>query len=97
MDTENSSLNKNNNPEGDPTGGQNQDNRAGMMSSSTGTDNTAQEGGGGDPLDKGVDFVEKKAGHEQSHSTTEKISDGVRKGFQKMTGKDVPVKDQQYS
>lgn len=76
----------------------------------TGYGNMGQQGqatGGGDVLDKGVDFLERKAGHEQvrwlscltssghnlpnlcvqSHSTTEKISDGVRKGFAKMTGK----------
>ncbi|EPQ53641.1 hypothetical protein GLOTRDRAFT_117006 [Gloeophyllum trabeum ATCC 11539] len=52
--------------------------------------------GNGDMLDKGVDYAEKRAGHEQSHSTTEKISDGLRKGFQKATGKDVPVQDKQY-
>ncbi|TFK49405.1 hypothetical protein OE88DRAFT_1662974 [Heliocybe sulcata] len=52
--------------------------------------------GNGDMLDKGVDYAEKRAGHEQSHSTTEKISDGLRKGFTKMTGKDVPIQDKQY-
>lgn len=34
-----------------------------------------------------------KAGHGQSASTTEKISDGIRSGFKKMTGKDVPIAD----
>lgn len=59
--------------------------------------------GGGDMLDKGVDYLERQAGHEQvrtltappttksqfhyqSHSTTEKISDGIRTGFTKLTG-----------
>ncbi|SGY40522.1 BQ5605_C003g02391 [Microbotryum silenes-dioicae] len=78
----------------------------------------AQQGTGGDALDKGVDAVLKKAGKGQSASTkttdvvrrtnsigfktdrnhqlvngTEKISDGVRTGFKKLTGKDVPVQD----
>jgi len=52
--------------------------------------------GGGDMLDKGVDFLERKTGHEQSHSTTEKISDGIRKGFAKLTGRNVPIKDKNY-
>nr|KIR87083.1 hypothetical protein I308_02775 [Cryptococcus tetragattii IND107] len=30
-------------------------------------------------LDKGVDAALNRAGHGQSHSTTEKISDGIRK------------------
>ncbi|KIR55544.1 hypothetical protein I315_02133 [Cryptococcus gattii Ru294] len=30
-------------------------------------------------LDKGVDTALNRAGHGQSHSTTEKISDGIRK------------------
>ncbi|PAV17604.1 Proteophosphoglycan ppg4 [Pyrrhoderma noxium] len=57
----------------------------------------ATTGGGGDALDKGIDFLGRKTGHQQSHSTTEKISDGIRKGFRKLTGKDVPIKDQDYS
>ncbi|SNX81869.1 uncharacterized protein MEPE_00574 [Melanopsichium pennsylvanicum] len=48
-----------------------------------------------DALDKGVEWAEKKAGHEQSASTTEKISDGIRSGFKKLSGKDVPIKDKQ--
>ncbi|SPO20215.1 uncharacterized protein UTRI_00608 [Ustilago trichophora] len=48
-----------------------------------------------DALDKGVAWAEKKAGHEQSAGTTEKISDGIRSGFKKLTGKDVPIKDKQ--
>jgi len=48
-------------------------------------------------LDKGVDYLEKKGGHEQSHSTTEKISDGIRKGFTKTTGKNVPIQDKEYN
>lgn len=34
-----------------------------------------------DALDKAVQYGEKKAGHEQSASTTEKISDGIRTGL----------------
>ncbi|AAW42217.1 expressed protein [Cryptococcus deneoformans JEC21] len=48
-----------------------------------------------DYLDKGVDTALNKAGHGQSHSTTEKISDGIRNVFKKATGKDVPIKDKQ--
>ncbi|KAK0522340.1 hypothetical protein OC834_006326 [Tilletia horrida] len=48
-----------------------------------------------DALDKGIDAVLKKAGHGQSASTTEKISDGVRSLFKKATGKDVPIADKQ--
>ncbi|KAH8109950.1 hypothetical protein DFH11DRAFT_1730692 [Phellopilus nigrolimitatus] len=58
--------------------------------------NPGNGGSGGDALDKGVDFAEKKSGHEMNPSTTEKISDGIRTGFKKMTGKDVPIKDQEY-
>ena len=49
----------------------------------------------GDALDKGVSGLLSKSGHAQSGSTTEKISDGIRTGFKKLTGKDVPVKDQE--
>lgn len=38
-------------------------------------------GGQQDALDKAVQFGEKKAGHEQSAGTTEKISDGIRTGL----------------
>ncbi|WWC58688.1 uncharacterized protein I303_101232 [Kwoniella dejecticola CBS 10117] len=48
-----------------------------------------------DALDKGVDYVLGKAGHKQNASTTEKISDGIRSGFKKLTGKDVPIQDKQ--
>jgi hypothetical protein len=41
-----------------------------------------------DDIDKGVSSLMTKAGHGgQSASTTEKISDGIRTGFKKMTGK----------
>ncbi|GAA6020015.1 hypothetical protein JCM11491_004898 [Sporobolomyces phaffii] len=57
---------------------------------------TTQGGQGGDALDKGVNTILGKAGHGQSASTTEKISDGIRTGFKKLTGKDVPIKDKTY-
>ena len=38
-----------------------------------------------DMLDKGVDQFLTKAGHKQSGSTTEKISDGVRSLFKKVS------------
>ncbi|WWD09451.1 hypothetical protein V865_007575 [Kwoniella europaea PYCC6329] len=60
----------------------------------TGTGGTAATGQQ-DFLDKGVDYGLKQTGHGQSASTTEKISDGVRSGFKKLTGKDVPIQDKQ--
>lgn len=36
-------------------------------------------------LDKGVDSVLKKAGHGQNSGTTEKISDGIRGMFKKVS------------
>lgn len=39
-------------------------------------------------------MLSKKFGYGTSRATTEKISDGIRSGFKKMTGKDVPIKDQ---
>ncbi|PWN25897.1 hypothetical protein BDZ90DRAFT_233903 [Jaminaea rosea] len=60
-------------------------------------DQQPQQGGAPqqDALDKGVDSVLQKSGHGQSASTTEKISDGIRSGFKKLTGKDVPIQDKQ--
>ncbi|WVQ88164.1 hypothetical protein IAS59_001898 [Cryptococcus gattii] len=60
-----------------------------------GTVGTAGATGQQDALDKGVDTALNRAGHGQSHSTTEKISDGIRNVFKKATGKDVPIKDKQ--
>jgi len=51
--------------------------------------------GNGDALDKAVAYGENKSGHPMSGSTTEKISDGIRKGFAKVTGKDIPIADKQ--
>ena len=51
-----------------------------------------QPAGQQDYLDKAVAFGTKKAGHATDASTTEKISDGIRGGFKKMFGKDIPIK-----
>ncbi|KAE8226137.1 hypothetical protein CF319_g1219 [Tilletia indica] len=48
-----------------------------------------------DALDKGIDAILKKGGHGQSAGTVEKISDGFRKIFKKVAGKDVPIADKQ--
>ncbi|KAJ3755984.1 hypothetical protein EV360DRAFT_85380 [Lentinula raphanica] len=42
--------------------------------------------------DKGLDALEKKEGINLSRNTNEKITDTVREGFEKVTGKDVPSK-----
>ena len=39
----------------------------------TGMGQTGQTGGGGDMLDKGVNFAEQKSGHQQKPATTEKV------------------------
>ncbi|TIB06253.1 hypothetical protein E3P96_00627 [Wallemia ichthyophaga] len=54
-----------------------------------------QQTGQMDALDKGVDFAANKAGHKQSRGTVEKISDGIRKIYKKLTGKEVPIKDKE--
>ncbi|BGP22977.1 hypothetical protein JCM10295v2_001868 [Rhodotorula toruloides] len=51
---------------------------------------------GASRLDKGVNTLLGKSGHAQKPATVEKISDGIRSGFKKLTGKDVPIKDQEY-
>ncbi|ODQ50933.1 hypothetical protein SAICODRAFT_31682 [Saitoella complicata NRRL Y-17804] len=56
---------------------------------------TTASSGQQDYLDKGVAFAAQKAGHSTNASTTEKISDGIRSGFKKLTGKDVPIADKQ--
>jgi len=59
--------------------------------SATGTTgNNSQEDYG----DKGLDFLEKKTGHSMGRDTNEKITDGARGMFEKMTGKNV---DSKYS
>ncbi|ORY23191.1 hypothetical protein BCR39DRAFT_549698 [Naematelia encephala] len=67
---------------------------AGSTGVTGGTTGTTQTGGQMDALDKGIDGLLKKSGHSQSRATTEKISDGIRSIFKKVTGKDVPIKDQ---
>ncbi|KIS72115.1 uncharacterized protein UMAG_11441 [Mycosarcoma maydis] len=65
------------------------------MSAPAPDQNAPPAGGQQDALDKAVQFGTKKAGHEQSGSTVEKISDGIRSGFKKLTGKDIPIEDKQ--
>jgi hypothetical protein len=48
--------------------------------------NTASSGQQ-DALDKGISSILDKTGHHQQGSTVEKISDGFRKYFKKVTGK----------
>ncbi len=59
------------------------------------TNEQAKAAGKQDYIDQGVSMGEKKAGHSTNAGTTEKISDGMRTGFKKATGKDAPVKDKQ--
>ncbi|WVQ97427.1 hypothetical protein IAU59_004540 [Kwoniella sp. CBS 9459] len=61
----------------------------------TGNVNAGGAAGQQDALDKGVDYALKQSGHQQGASTTEKISDGIRSGFKKLSGKDVPIQDKQ--
>ncbi|GAA5989136.1 hypothetical protein JCM10908_001176 [Rhodotorula pacifica] len=68
-----------------------------LQNTQPGTAQPAATGTGGDALDKGVAAALNKSGHGgQKAGTIEKISDGIRTGFKKLTGKDVPVKDQTY-
>ncbi|PWN33840.1 uncharacterized protein FA14DRAFT_161497 [Meira miltonrushii] len=53
------------------------------------------QGGQQDALDKGISAALDKSGHHQQNSTVEKISDGVRSAFKKVTGSDVPIADKQ--
>jgi len=53
-----------------------------------GTNNAGQEDYG----DKGLDFAEKKTGHVMDRNTNEKITDGARGAYEKMTGKTVNPK-----
>ncbi|KAJ0161636.1 hypothetical protein CTA2_5882 [Colletotrichum tanaceti] len=45
-----------------------------------------------DPLDKAFDFASKKAGHDFAPGTDEKITDGARGLWEKVTGKKVNPK-----
>ncbi|BGP14052.1 hypothetical protein JCM10213_002347 [Rhodosporidiobolus nylandii] len=72
-------------------------NEASSTANPVATDQSNTAGAGqGDALDKGVDSLLQRSGHGQSHSTVEKISDGIRTGFKKLTGKDVPIGDKEY-
>ncbi|CAK7213861.1 hypothetical protein SCUCBS95973_001942 [Sporothrix curviconia] len=42
--------------------------------------------------DKAFDFVAKKSGHSVDRNTSEKITDGARGAFEKLTGKKVDPK-----
>ncbi|CAK7563361.1 MAG: hypothetical protein SEPTF4163_001228 [Sporothrix epigloea] len=42
--------------------------------------------------DKAFDFVSKKSGHQVDRNTSEKITDGARGAFEKLTGKKVDPK-----
>ncbi|KAL1887916.1 hypothetical protein Sste5346_009920 [Sporothrix stenoceras] len=63
-----------------------------------GATNNAAAGAGGaaagkeDYGDKAFDFVAKKSGHSVNRDTSEKITDGLRTGFEKLTGKKVDPK-----
>merc|ERR1712230_149480 len=48
----------------------------------------------GDALDKGVGMAGKQFGHNLDRQQQEKVSDGLRSGYTKATGSDVPIKDQ---
>lgn len=48
--------------------------------------------GAEDYADKGLDFIEQKTGHSLGRDTNEKITDGARGMFEKLTGKKVPEK-----
>ncbi|CAK7210161.1 hypothetical protein SBRCBS47491_000680 [Sporothrix bragantina] len=42
--------------------------------------------------DKAFDFIAKKSGHQVDRNTSEKITDGARGAFEKLTGKKVDPK-----
>lgn len=50
-----------------------------------------------DALDKGISQVLNKTGHGQSNSTVEKISDGFRKIFKKLSGKGESMRQDYHS
>ncbi|OCF30377.1 hypothetical protein I317_04386 [Kwoniella heveanensis CBS 569] len=75
----------------DPAAGNVAGNTVGNPAATGATTGAGQQ----DALDKGVDYALKQSGHGQNASTTEKISDGIRSGFKKLTGKDVPIQDKQ--
>ncbi|KAJ5459535.1 uncharacterized protein N7458_001087 [Penicillium daleae] len=69
----------------------------GSSSSSSSKTDSNQAAGNEDYLDKGLDSAERKFGGgkvdpAKMRSTNEKITDGAREQFEKMTGKNVPDK-----
>ncbi|GAA97931.1 uncharacterized protein L969DRAFT_96308 [Mixia osmundae IAM 14324] len=54
----------------------------------------AAQGGQMDKLDSAVDTIMKKTGHTGNRQTVEKISDGIRSIYKKITGKNIPIADQ---
>ncbi|KAL1746536.1 hypothetical protein HDZ31DRAFT_62090 [Schizophyllum fasciatum] len=53
-----------------------------------------------DALDKGVDFVQERMGQGPQNNESaleqakdEQISDGIRRGYKGVTGKDIPIED----
>jgi len=71
----------------DPNQQQQQTAPSGSTGASTNTNNSNEDYG-----DKGLDFVEKKSGHTMGRDTNEKITDGARGLFEKVTGKKVDPK-----
>ncbi|GKT52239.1 uncharacterized protein ColSpa_12420 [Colletotrichum spaethianum] len=65
-----------------------------LASGSKGNTNNAAAAGQQkqDPLDKAFDFGSKKAGHDFNPSTDEKITDGARGLYEKVTGSKVNSK-----
>ncbi|KAB8292890.1 hypothetical protein EYC80_007256 [Monilinia laxa] len=63
-------------------------------SGSSGTTNTNTAGGAQkeDYGDKGLDFIEKKAGHNLTREQNEKITDGARGLYEKQTGNTINPK-----
>ncbi|KAJ4419475.1 hypothetical protein N0V82_004920 [Gnomoniopsis sp. IMI 355080] len=68
-------------------------NKAGSGSTSNTNTNTAAGGAQKeDYVDKAFDFGSKKAGHPMDRNTSEKITDGARSAYEKVTGKPVNPK-----
>jgi len=67
-------------------------NSSGSSTSGTTGTNTNVNAGQEDYGDKGLDFIEKKTGHQMGRNTNEKITDGARGMYEKATGKPVDPK-----
>ena len=50
------------------------------------TNNAAAGAGKEDYGDKAFDFLSKKSGHQMDRNTSEKVTDGARGAFEKLTG-----------